>query len=418
MATQTLAAADSILKDYYVGPIVEQLNKKTYLLDQIERDSEHVDYTGRRAIIPLHTNRNRGRGSRTDGGTLPGAGTQTWQDAIVKMRYHYSGIEVTDAAIKSSQSNEGAFVSILDAESKGCAEDLRKDLNRQAFGTGDGLLATVAKTAENTKTVEVDSIQYIYVGDPVEVLVKSSGEVSEGVGATTVVKRTGGATKTIELGSEVKKATTSYGVYLVGSRNNESDGLRNIIAKERTLHEVNSATAGNEFWNGRVLNVGESASATAVAGETSFEELAEQVGFSGQGEVEVFLTSRGIRRRLADTYQSQKRFNDANAVNVHGGYSAIMVNEIPVIADDDAPRHYAFGLNRESFRWFELSSPGWMEQGGGGIFHLKDGTTAGTKVAAWQAFFSWYAALGCVAPNRNGVMQYCADAEPTGEGEV
>ena len=43
MATQTLALADAILKDLYVGPIVEQLNNKTYLLDQIERDTDHVD---------------------------------------------------------------------------------------------------------------------------------------------------------------------------------------------------------------------------------------------------------------------------------------------------------------------------------------------------------------------------------------
>lgn len=418
MATQTLAAADAILKDYYVGPIVEQLNKKTFLLDQIERDSEHVDFTGRRAVVPLHTNRNRGRGSRGDGGTLPGAGVQSYLDAIIHMRYHYSGIEVTDAAIKSSQSNEGAFVSILDSESKGCAEDLRKDLNRQAFGTGDGLLATVAAEAKATKTIEVDSIQYLYVGDPVSIIVKSSGETGEGVAETTITKRIG-SEKKVEVANEVTKVGTTYGFYLVGSRNNESDGLRNIAGtKSRTLHEVNSETAGNEFWNPRVIEVGTSASATATAGETSFEELAEQTALSGQGEAEVFLTSYGIRRRLADTYQSQKRFNDTQAVDVHGGYSAIMVNEIPVIADADCPRTWAFGLNKESYRWYELSSPGWMEQGGGGIFHLKNGTTAGTKVASWQAFFSWYAALGCVAPARNGALKFCADATPTGEGEV
>jgi len=116
--------------------------------------------------------------------------------------------------------------------------------------------------------------------------------------------------------------------------------------------------------------------------------------------------------------EAQKRYNDAQAVNVHGGYSAIMVNEIPVIADDDCPRTYAFGLNKESFRWFELASPGWMEQGGGGIFHLRDGSVAGTKQAIWQAWFSWYAELGCVAPNRNGVLKFCEDDVPTGEGEV
>src|ERR1700748_734870 len=111
------------------------------MLDQIERDSEHVDLYGRRAIIPVHTNRNRGRGSRKDGGVLPKAGRQSYQDAIVKIKGHFSGIEVTDQSIQASQSNEGAFINILDSESQKCGEDLRKDVNRQVFGEGTGILA-------------------------------------------------------------------------------------------------------------------------------------------------------------------------------------------------------------------------------------------------------------------------------------
>lgn len=418
MATQTLANADAILKDLYVGPIVEQLNNKTYMLDQIERDTEHIDLYGRRAIIPVHTNRNRGRGSRADGGTLPAAGRQSYQDAIVKIKGHFSGIEVTDQSIQASQSNEGAFINILDSESQKCGEDLRKDINRQVFGEGTGVLATVTSEVTSTKSIPVTSVQYIYVGDPVDIVKTADGTTGEGKTGVEVIKREGGSTKKIEVSEAVTKVTTAYGVYLAGSYGNEMDGLRNIINKSRTLHEINSATAGNEFWNGRTQKVGESESSLAVAGETSFEKLADEVGLSGNADVEVFLTSRGVRRRLADTYQSQKRYNDAQAVNVHGGYSAIMVNEIPVIADDDCPRTYAFGLNKESFRWFQLSTPGWMQQGGSGIFFLKDGTTAGTKVATWQAFFSWYAALGCIAPNRNGRLEFCEDDVPTGEGQV
>jgi len=412
MAGQTLANADAILKDLYVGPVVEQLNQKTYTLDQIERDSDHIDLTGRRAIVPLHTGRNRGRGGRGAGGTLPAAGRQSYADAIIKITYQYSGIEIEDAAIEASTSNEGAFLSILKAETEGCAQDLKKDMQRQIFGEGTGLLATMKATAEETKTLELDSVQYIAVGDPVDVLVKATGEKSEGVEAVTVLKRTGGATKTVELSEKVKKATTSYGVYIAGDRSNETNGLRNIIAKNRTLHEINSETAGNEYWNGAVREAGKSDTETSVCGESTFEQLADDVGFSGQGEIGVFLTTRGIRRRLADTYQSQKRFNDAQAVTVHGGYSAIMVNEIPVIADDDAPKRRVFGLNKDSMRWFEQAPPGWMDGPAGfngTMFTLADGATAGSKKAIWQAWFKWYVNLGCIAPNRNGVILYCTD---------
>jgi hypothetical protein len=413
MSTQTVSTADAILKDLYVGPIVEQMNYKTYLLDQIERDSNHIDHTGRRAIVPVHSGRNRGRGSRGDGGTLPTAGVQSWADAIVPIRYHYTSIEVTDGAIEASTSNEGAFVNVLDAETKGAAQDLRKDINRQVFGTGDGVLATVTVTATTQATITLDSVQYVAVGDPVDVLITSTGVAAAGGGTgNSVTARSGGTTKTITLATSVTVDLT-HSVYVAGSRATEMDGLRNIAASGRTLHSINSATAGNEYWNGQVRNVGSSAAATAVAGETSFELLADDVGLTGQGEVEVFLTTRGIKRRLADTYQSQKRFNDANAVNVHGGYSAIMVNEIPVVADDDCPRTWAFGLDKSAFRWFQQASPGWMEKGGGGIFHLKDGATAGQKVATWQAFFRWYAAFACVAPNRVGSLKFITDDNPS-----
>lgn len=418
MATQTLSTADAILKDLYVGPVIESINNKTYMLDQIKRDSDAIDLTGRRAVIPVHTNRNRGRGSRGDGGTLPTAGREAWQDAIVKIRYHYYAMEITDGAIKASQSNEGAFLNLLDTESKLIATNAKKDLNRQVFGSGTGILAGIRATAEATKVMPVDSVQYVYVGDPVDIVKTADGTTGEGKLNVEVIKRTGGAEASIEVSETVTKVTTEYGVYLAGSYKNEMDGLRNIVASGRTLHEINSSTAGNEFWNARTQKVGSSASALAVAGESSFEKLADEVGLSGNGDVEVFLTSRGIRRRLADTYSSQKRFNDADAVKIEGGYSAIMVNEVPVIADDDAPRTFAFGLNKDSFRWFEQSPPGWMEQSNSGVFHLKDGSTAGTKVATWQAYFSWYAALGCVAPNRNGRLEFCEDDVPTGEGQV
>jgi hypothetical protein len=415
MATQTLAAADAILKDLYVGPIVEQLNYKTYMLDQIQRDVDSVDHTGRRAIVPVHTGRNRGRGSRGDNSTLPVAGMQTWQDAIIPIRYLYYAMEITDPAIEASKTNEGAFINLLKAETQGVANDMKKDVNRQVYGDGTGLLAGV-RANSTTTTVNVDSVQYIKIGDPVDVVLKSTGALGAGpigvVGDTVTGRSNTAGSETITLATGVAgTVTTSYGVYVAGSYGKEMDGLRNIVSTGRTLHSINSATAGNEFWNASFYQ----SASSGVAGESLFEQLADSVGETGQGNVEAFITSRGIKRRLADTYQSQKRFNDAQAVNVHGGYTAIMVNEVPVISDDDCPKGNIFGIDKGSLKWFEQTKPGWLEQQNSGIFHLKDAyvaSSAGYKQNAWQAWFRWYAALGCTAPNRNGRIYSAEDDVP------
>ena len=417
MATQTMTTADAILKDLYVGPIIEQLNYKSYMIDQIERESNFTqDHTGRRAIVPVHTARNRGRGSRGDGGTLPTAGYQSYADAIIPLTQHYQAIEVTDVAARATESNAGAFVNLIDSEVKGAAKDLRKDINRQVWGPGGGLLATVAATATTTVgPITVDSIQYLHVGDPIDVLRVTDGSTA-GTNYQATVSALDAANKTVTVSAAVGGTVgTTFGFYLRGAYGNEMVSMQQIVATTRTLFSINSATAGNEYWNAQVRNVGTAATAPVVAGETSFEQIADDVGATGQGETQVYVTTRGIRRRLADTFQSTKRFTNREAVQIHGGYSAIMVasgaGEVPVVIDDDAPKGQVYAIDKEALRWFHQWGPGWLERDGG-IFHLKDGTTAGTKEATWQAWMGWYATLASVAPNRLGKLQYAKDDDP------
>jgi hypothetical protein len=421
MATQnlgssgTLAGADAVLKEYYPSAIVEQLNQKTFLLDQIDRDTEHVDFTGRRAIIPLHRNRNRGRVSIGDGGTLPGAGKQDWVDATVTIRYHASAIELSDAAIQATKNNEGAFVSLLEAETKGVAQDLKKDINRQVFGTGDGVLTKIS--ANSSGTVTCTSVQYVQVGDCVDVVTSSGAAVTNGSTLYVVARSVSGKTvglSTTSGGSANASFTYASGQQLVisggisgvNSYGLEMDGLQNISATtSRTLHGVDSSAAANAFWNPQVVAAG------GAVTDALLTQLIDKVGQTGQGEVDTVITTRGIRRAYAASLTNNRRYNDAAAVKLHTGYTAIMVNEIPIIIDDDAPKGFVFAFDKKAFRWFELAKPGFLEQDSG-IFTLKDGSNAQTKMSVWQAFFRWYAAFGCVAPNRTGALTGVTDEDP------
>ncbi len=415
MATQTLSSADAILKDVYEGPVIEQLNYKTYMIDQIERETRFkMDARGRNAVLAVHAGRNRGRGARADnGGNLPVAGKQTWEDARVPINYFYQGIELTDASIEASKSNDGAFVDLLDAEVKGATADMKKDINRQIWGPGNGALANI-RANSTTTTLNIDTLQYIKVGDPIDVLVTATGAVTNGVANTTVTALNAtGPTATIA-DSLVGTAGTTYSVYLAGSYGNEMKSLQEIVATNRTLFGINSATAGNEFWNGQVINVGTDAATTALAGENAFERIADQVGATGQGETEVYVATRGIRRNLADSFQSTKRFTNKEAVQIHGGYSAIMVasgqGEVPVVIDDDCPRQNVFAIDKNALRWYQQTTPGFLaDPKSGQILHLKNGSSGGTKQAVWQGWMRWYASLATVAPNRLGRLRFCTD---------
>src|SRR3954463_10232060 len=131
MAAQTLATADAVLKDVYRGPIIEQINYKTYMLDRIQRDGDSVDFTGRRAIVPVHSAGNQSFTAISDGGTLPTPQFQGYQDAIINIRYHAAAMQLTAQAIDQATGNEGAFVNLLDNDTKLLAQDFKKAINRQ-----------------------------------------------------------------------------------------------------------------------------------------------------------------------------------------------------------------------------------------------------------------------------------------------
>lgn len=416
--TQTLAAADAVLKDVYEGPVVEQLNYKMYMLDQIEREEKfQITARGRRAILAAHYGRNRGRGARGDGGTLPNAGEQKYEDVQVPINYFYQGIEITDAAVEASKKDDGAFVDLLHSEVTGATQDMKKDVNRQIWGPGNGMLADVRATgAANSATVAIDTLQYVKIGDPVDILVKSTGALihSTGEARTVTALSETGPTLTLDTGPTGTITTGTHGVYLSGSYGKEMKSLQEIVATGRTLFGINSATAGMEWWNSQVIDVGSSASATALAGENAFERISDKVGATGQGETQSFVTTRGIRRNLADSFQSTKRFTNREAVQIHGGFSAIMVSagagEVPVIIDDDCPKQNVFAIDKEALRWYQQTTPGFLaDPKSGQIMHLKTSGSSGQRVATWQGWLRWYASLATVAPNRLGRLRFCTD---------
>ncbi len=419
MATQTLANYDAVLKDVYRGPIVEQLNQETYLIDQIERQSANDmgQFNGRRLIFPVHSGRNRGRGAGTDGGTLPTAGRQSYQDGIVSLKSMFQAIEVTDQLIKQASSNEAAFVKAVSSEIEGATTDLRKDISRQCYGTGDGLLASCTAT-QNAATISLDSGQYVAVGDTVDVLTRASGAVKSAGLTVTAVAYTGAADSSTQAAADITlsgsvSVTNADGVYVSGDRNNETDGLRNITSTSRTLHAINSATAGNQFWDSNIKQAG-----WTMVSEDLLMQLAQVARQRASKPFDVFLTTLGIQRRQANQYQSQKRWNDASSVKTTGGYSAIMIaaggTPVPLIADVDAPVGYVFGLRKDTFCWSQIEAPNWLTppDGDGGMFHLKDGSVAGTKQATWQAWLGWYATLINVRPQANGQISQLKDDIP------
>ena len=138
------------------------------------------------------------------------------------------------------------------------------------------------------------------------------------------------------------------------------------------------------------------------------QQVVDSVGATGNAEVELILTTRGIRRRYVNQLKSQKRFNDRDAVTLRGGFKAILFNEMPLVFDDDAPKKKMWFLNTDALAWVYLDTKKWN-------WVDDDGAVLTRKADRTDAFEGYLAAdhdLAVINRNQLGVITGLEDDAP------
>ena len=420
-----ISSFSAAMKTKFIGPIRDQLNSNKILLfglrtrdgndnlpdahagkdfKGIVADSTGIDFVGNDFRMPLRTGRNQGTGPRGEAATLPAPGKQAYQYITDGLKYFYGLFNITGPLLKASDSNEGAFRKALQAEMEGLTDDLKRHVNIQAYGSGNGVLATIT-TGTTSATQPVDTTIYFQGGEFVDIydstLTTYRGSASLSVSS---INRSG---LTITLSSSI--ATTTGDVLIrassdstSGTPNNDKgqaiNGLGNIVSATGALHGLNPATAGQNFWASQSI-----AASSAVVGDSLLRQLKDGIGFeTGDDTDTILITTRGIRNRYANTLTALKRFNDAQSVTLHGGFNALMFDETPMVIDDHCPLGTVFALNTKALFWSQMSDWEWMEEDG--------------NVLKWESRLDRYVGvifkycnLGTWARNRHGKITGAAD---------
>ena len=130
-----------ILKDYYIGPLQEQLNNEVMVLQMFEKAK--ISWAGRQGIVPVHVGRNTGvgfRGENADwstGATALAAGSQTTKRLSFEAAYLYGRFEVTGPAIASAaKGGTASFIGALELEMDKLKEDIRNQADVSAISGG------------------------------------------------------------------------------------------------------------------------------------------------------------------------------------------------------------------------------------------------------------------------------------------
>ena len=400
-----LGTLSNILKEYYLGPVAEQLNNEVLLLSRLESRSE--DLVGKRAYVPLHFGRSTGIGAVGEGDPLPAAGRQSYEKAVYDLKYLYGRVEVTGPSMAKTKNEAGSFLQALKSELDGIRDDLKKDRALQVYGDGSGIVATVVADAANSTTVavvpnEVIRKGQIYPGFRAKIYDDSATADLAGthtvsavaLGATLAeVTFTAAVGATFGVGDTIRRAgveTASPAEANTYALSDEVDGLQRIVADSATALGGITPTGANAWWdNQRISSVGSLALDDIQQGLN----LARIAG----GMPTAIITTLGVQREFYNLLEQEVQYVNPESLNYAAGFKTLSYNGMPLVADIDAPYGKMYILDEATMKVF--SDQDWH-------FLDADGMTLRqvTGYDKFEAIMARYMNLGATRRNNQIVL--------------
>ena len=382
----TLNNADKALKTYYLDAVAEQLNQNTNpLFSAIGQTTD--DVWGKEIKKLAIYGMNGGIGAGTEDGELPESAGNNYEQFVLTLKNLYGTIEISDKAIRASENNSGAFVSLLNAEMEGLVKASAFNFGRMLFGDGSGKLGTV-NSVENG-LIKLDTIKNVMEGMKVDFRNADGSLISGADGRRIVsVDRVNGGIKVSGLvpTSEILPANSI--VTVQGSFNNEITGLGAIFGNGNTLYGLDKTT---HTWLNPYVKT-QAGEITELDIQTALDTIEENSGSS----VNFIVCSWGVRRALQKLFAENSRRIDT--VELAGGYKAMSYNGIPIVADRFCPEGTMYLLNTSDFMLHQLCDWQWLEGEDGNV--LKQ--VAGKPV--YTATLVKYADLICARPIGQGMI--------------
>jgi hypothetical protein len=445
-----LSNYDEVLKTFYLPAVQEQLNNANILSKFIDTNEE--DISGKDATIEMHYGRSAGLGARADGGALPEADYQKFKKATVPMKYNYGRVTFSGPTIAATRQEKGAYARVVETEITGIVRDMRKEINRQLWGTGYGVLARWRTGTTTSMTVQRkyrgnsaggDGFGSTFGGKYLAEIAKCYVNVptfSTNVAVSTTLDTTELTVSAITYGSDTNGYDTltitdagvsseAAGTYYVRPASTRSDdgsqaagyqrlemmGIAGIVS-DVDLDEIVffDGSSGSGFttndplqglavgtygwWKSQVLTAngtkyGATQTLTLNLMQKMFDKVERKAG-KDYGP-DMILTTRAIRREYLDLMQADRRH--VNTMELDGGFTAIDYNGVPFTVDDDAIDGCIYFLTLKDLQLYRMSDYDWMQKDGAILSRL-------TGYDAYEAVLFRYAELGCKRRNAQGVL--------------
>jgi len=207
MAATILADLDGLLKRNYGKDFITQQQTDADFITRIPLapDKPQGEDGAYRFGVRLERRQNGGAQNQAEQFRTNRTGVR--KQSIIVAKINIWAIELTGFAMNLSQTALAAFVSGIDDEFSDALAMMKKDENRQAFGSGNGILALVSGALSDDTALVVDTpgVQYFFPGERIDIFTAAGVLQASDVSITSIAE----STNTLTLATAVTVSNNS-----------------------------------------------------------------------------------------------------------------------------------------------------------------------------------------------------------------
>ena len=455
----TVASFSSILKEFYLGPVQEQLNNEVLVLDIMTKMS--VDWNGRLAHIPVHIARNTGVRYVGESAAIPTAGQQTYANYTVNAAFLYGRFEVTGPAIASAgQGGKNTFIGWMDAEMDKLVTDVKNESDQACFSggrmvgflnekdsraagnpwqfTGDiakiqALLATQA--APGTTTLEVVFVRcdfgnaaawgflvdaaagaidpanpsLITAADPnggtitIGAAGLNTNAVDDGFGVAvyivdnSVTVPAGSPAGTPSVQDILGDIANGLVTQPVGIYGNLASTMEGLAAGQQRNHFGVDVVA-NDVMQSTILTMSTAAGGARLGlALPRLQQTFDEVLVRADEEPDCLIMHPTMRQQYTALLTATLQTFTNKAEKGDGGFTGLSYGGVPIKTARHAPRGGVLFLNTKSWKMLELQPGGFADLDGNVLSRV-------ANTDSWEGFYRWYYNSVCMRPNANALL--------------
>lgn len=394
-----LTTLSELLKAVYDPVIEEQQNLEAFTWKEFDNGDDVLGGQGWTFENKMGGNQ-EGIGARAERGTLPSAGVQRYKTGLIYWKLLYGSYEITGPAIEAAKSNLHAFAAARTEEINGLTKDLIKDFNRQIYGDGSGVLATiVSEPAANQ--FKVANGQYLRLNMLVDIWTGNATNMTSRSITALVANADGTMTATYDgadgapLANDVVIRAGSAAIVSFVRTGLEMEGIKKMADDgTNAATYLNISRTTYPLFKGHLLTNGGTARNLSL---DLLQQCEDQIYRATGKRPNWIRMNLGQRRKFFDLVSPDKRYMSGT---IDGGYEKLDYNGNTLTVDIDHPFSEITMMDKSYLKKYELRKFGMLDFDGLTI-RMKVSNTGGIAgfTDVYQGFIGMYANLASKHPS-------------------